>query len=169
MDKGDTIVMIGVGGALGLILWLTTQNKNKVNLPSMPYGWGSFQNSQNLTQLTSPVSNNTPAPPAQTTEPPMSEADMITLEYGKMVNTPWGETLISTKENPVKIPKDWYLKGYTVTPGYILPLYGESGGNYNPIQSMFEVKPLVLKHANTFNPHFNAGAAIKPVMGRMVI
>lgn len=60
MDKKELIVIGGVGGGLALILWLAKRNKNVADVPTMPYGWGSFQSGDN--KLTPIYTEPTPVP-----------------------------------------------------------------------------------------------------------
>lgn len=142
MDKNDTIVVIGIGGALGLILWLASKNQNKADEVYMPYGWGSFQNSDNpLTPITpSPIP--TPTPP----------------DHGAGIGEPW---------NGFPWGGNWELWNKWKGDWAAYQAWLRGGGNNppkNPIDTRLQMIPIVPKQMDKFAGMPSYKTVIKPVI-----
>ena len=146
METKDLIPIVAVGGALGLIVYLASKNKTSADNVTMPYGWGSFQNSDNPV---TPVPSNPPA-----TQPPRNFIE------------PWnGSPWNGDYQNYIRFGGNWeayqnWLHGQTVTS---VPIQ-------TPRNDTIGMVPMVPKAAAPFR--FNGSAVktvIKPVMGKKSI
>lgn len=154
MNK-DLIPVVAIGGALGIIVYLASKNQNKADEVYMPYGWGSFNNSNNPLQ---PI-QTTPTPAPTPTKP-----RKIVLPYFKEPKD--HETL------PPLIPLPPF-KGEKVT----YPYKPEPNPTFPympypvPVPMGFTTTPMVSKPMESFKPLSPTAVrdTLKPVTGKKVI
>lgn len=159
MNK-DLIPVIAIGGALGIIVYLSSKNQNKADEVYMPYGWGSFNNSNNPLQpiqtTPTPTIPEPQKPIVLPYKPPSKPPKVPTLPYMPMPLPDGDTSRRSGSDNAIVLP---YFKP-SITP--ITP---------TPLPISITPIPIEIKPSIPFKPLSPTAVrdTIKPVTGKKVI